>query len=147
VGVDRELLEIYSKYLIVAGAISLASAFLFCFSAYLVVKIFRLVNVKDPPLLLSILSITCALGCFTAYLTLDMLRILSFDTEFQFRIRVPSQVIQQLDRLKIMFMFISFDFDLYKQSIFIASTGREVQADYRVFLRRQLKLQVATLAT
>ena len=135
-GVDRELLEIYSKYLIVAGAISLASAFLFCFSAYLVVKIFRLVNVKDPPLLLSILSITCALGCFTAYLTLDILRILSFDTEFQFRISVPSYVIQQIDRIKIMFMFISFDFDLYKQSIFIASTGRDVQTDYRVFLRR-----------
>jgi hypothetical protein len=48
--------------------------------------------------------------------------------------------------MKVIFMFISFDFDLYKQSIFIASTGREVQADYRVFLRRQLKLQVATLA-
>jgi formate hydrogenlyase subunit 3/multisubunit Na+/H+ antiporter MnhD subunit len=94
VGIDRELLEIYSKYLIVAGAISLASAFLFCFSAYLVVKIFRLVNVKDPPLLLSIMSITCALGCFTAYITMDMLRILSFDTVFQFRITVPGQVIQ-----------------------------------------------------
>ena len=77
-----------------AGAISLASAFLFCFSAYLVVKIFRLVNVKDPPLLLSIMSITCALGWFTAYFTMDMLRILSFDTEFKFRITVPGQVIQ-----------------------------------------------------
>jgi hypothetical protein len=94
VGIDRELLEIYSKYLIVAGAVSLASSFLFCFSAYLVVKIIRLVNVKDPPLLLSIMSITCALGCFTACLTLDMLRILSFDTQFQFRITVPGQIIQ-----------------------------------------------------
>jgi hypothetical protein len=45
-----------------------------------------------------------------------------------------------------MFMFISFVFDLYKQSIFIASTGREVQADYRVFLRRQLRLQIVTSA-
>lgn len=92
-GIDRELLEIYYKYLIVAGAISLASAFLFCFSAYLIVKIFRLVNVKDPPLLLSIMSITCALGCFTAYFTLDILRILSFDTEFQFRITIPAEII------------------------------------------------------
>jgi hypothetical protein len=45
-----------------------------------------------------------------------------------------------------MFMFISFVFDLYKQSIFIASTGKDVKADYRVFLRRQLRLQIATSA-
>ena len=144
-GIDRKLLEIFSKYLIVAGCLSLASAFLFCFSAYLVVKIYRVVNVKDPPILLSIMSILCALGCFTTYLILDMLRILSFDTDFQFRISLTIEIIQQLDRLKAMFMFISFVFDLYKQSVFIASTGIDVQADYRVFLRRHLKLQIATI--
>ena len=41
-----------------------------------------------------------------------------------------------------MFMFLSFIFDLYKQAIFIASTGEAVKGDHRVFLKRQFRLQI-----
>ena len=67
------------KYFFVLGFGIIASTFLFIVAIYLLVKIYRIVHFKgDPPLLLSILSISLALFSLMSFFALDMLRILSW---------------------------------------------------------------------
>ena len=110
-------------YLLVLSFGILASLFLFVAAIYLLVKIFRIVHFKgDPGLILSITSISLALACMFTFYSLDMARILSFDEDF-FILEIDVTITNQIDRMKVMFLFLSLVFDVYKWSIFLASTG------------------------
>ena len=91
-------------------------------------KVYRLIGLKDLPLLLSVISISLALLCLSTVDSLDVVRIFSlYDESINFNISVYK--LQQVDVAKVMFLFFALVFDLYKWCFFIASTGKNVKAD------------------
>ena len=83
-----------------------------------------MVNIKgDPPLLMSITAITLAVLCMLSFYLLDMARLLSFDDEPIIYIEINGVILSQIDQIKLTLMFMSLVFDVYKWSIFLASTG------------------------
>jgi hypothetical protein len=112
------------KYLSVLSIGVLSSTFLFFIGVYLIFKIYRIVHLKgDPALLMSIVSITIALACMMAFNFLGVLRVFSWDNEPFIKFHINGVLLNQIDRLKLAFMFLSLVFDVYKWSIFLASTG------------------------
>ena len=123
-----EAFDKHDTYLYTCFVIIAISLFLLSISLYLVQKIYRLIGLKDLPLMLSIISITLALICSSTNLSLDVVRIVSFyDKSLNFKL--SPYKLNQLDRAKVMFIFFAFVFDLYKWCVFIASTGKNVKAD------------------
>ena len=109
----------------------LASLFLFVMAIYLLVKIFRIVHFKgDPALILSITSISLALGCMITYFILDTIRSLSSVESFFIQFKIHLTLVNEIDRMKVMFLFMSLVFDVYKWSIFLASTGVQNSPTY-----------------
>jgi hypothetical protein len=123
-GQDDIHFQFFWKYLLVISFGILASLFLFVAAMYLLVKIYRIVHFKgDPALILSITSISLALACMFTYDSLDMIRILSFDKDLFIHFEIHSTLVNEIDQMKVMFLFLSLVFDVYKWSIFLASTG------------------------
>ena len=123
-----EAFDKHDTYLYTCFVIIAISLFLLSISLYLVQKVYRLIGLKDLPLMLSIISITLALICSSTNLSLDVVRIVSlYDKSLNFKLSVYK--LYQLDRAKVMFIFFAFVFDLYKWCVFIASTGKNVKAD------------------
>ena len=123
-----EAFDEHDTYLYTCFVIIAISLFLLSISLYLVQKVYRLIGLKDLPLMLSIISITLALICSSTNLSLDVVRIVSlYDKSLNFKLSVYK--LYQLDRAKVMFIFFAFVFDLYKWCVFIAYTGKNVKAD------------------
>jgi hypothetical protein len=127
----------------------LASLFLFVVAIYLLVKIFRIVHFKgDPALILSITSISLALACMITVFFLDTIRSLE-DSFIQFEIHLS--IVSEIDQLKVMFLFLSLVFDVYKWSIFLASTGVQNSPTYfedreRLLTKILIVIQVTMMA-
>ena len=96
------------KYFLVMSFGIIFGGILLCLAIYLIFKIFKLVSFKgDPILVLSILSMTLSLSFYLSFLILDMIRLLSYGNNPIFNLRLNIRIIEQLDRGKLMFMFIS----------------------------------------
>ena len=87
-------------------------------SIYLITKIYRLLRLKDPSLLISIVSITLALICIISgsvvYCIFLYKEFYTYEEMYPFK-RLQSQ----LEALKVMFIFSAFVCDIYKWCIFI----------------------------
>ena len=122
---------------------------MFVVAIYLLVKIFRIVHFKgDPALILSITSISLALACMITFFILDTIRNLE-DSFIQFDIYLT--IVTEIDQLKVMFLFLSLVFDVYKWSIFLASTGLQNSPTYfedreRLLTKILIVVQVTMMA-
>ena len=102
-------------------------------SGFLVMKVFKLVQFQDMPLLLSIISITLALICFFCYncmlliSTIDSNYYYGWDKDFLNTDRGVNLTLA-VDQLKVMFTFCAFVFDLYKWCVFIVATSQTVKS-------------------
>ncbi len=135
---DDSYFKLHWNYLLVTSFGIVASLFLFVAAIYLLVKIFRIVHFKgDPGLILSITSISLALACMFTYWSLDMVRVLSFDEDFFIHFNIHMTLVSQIDRMKVMFLFLSLVFDVYKWSLFLASTGVQISPTYIFFEDRE----------
>jgi hypothetical protein len=90
-------------------------------------------------MILSILSLTLSLTFFLAFYCLDMIRFMTFGKDPIFRFKIDVSFVEQLDRGKIMFMFISQVFDIYKWCIFLASTSSNEMSP-TIFRKREKTL-------
>jgi hypothetical protein len=118
------------KYLLVIMISATAALLLMIIGTYLIIKIFKIVKFKgDPTLLLSISSITLSLGFLISFLVIDGLRIFTIGIDAPLDLTISVKMNQQQDRAKVMLIFVSLVFDLYKWCIFIAFTSPSI-GDY-----------------
>lgn len=81
--------DLHDKFLDITFVNIALSLFLLSLSLYLVQKVYRLIGLNDPPLILSIISISLALIFLASFLSLDVLRIFSFyDESITFNVSV-----------------------------------------------------------
>ena len=94
---------------------------LLSFTVYLIFKIYKLVQLRDPTLLLSVVSIGLSLACMETFCIMDSLRMFAdADSPVNTWTYVTWQ--EQVDSLKVMFLYSAFMFDLYKWCLFIIAT-------------------------
>jgi hypothetical protein len=111
----------HPKLLITIGSTALLDLSLLIFAVYLIFNIYKLVKFNDIPMLLSIISIALALLCLFIFCVMD---IMSFYSEKSyFNTAFGSNLCEQFDSMKVMFIYCAFVFDLYKWCIFIAVSG------------------------
>ena len=116
------------------------SLILLVVSLYLTLKIYRLVQFRDPSLLLSITSITLALICIVSYAVLSSVG--NYAEPDTFFATLPGlTLIQQLFRVGVMFIFCAFVFDLYKWCIFIVATREHNIYNTDSYISQKTKLQ------
>lgn len=113
----------HPKILLTIGLTALLAACLLVFAVYLIFSIYKLVKLHDIPMLLSIVSITLALACLFTFCVMDIWSLYLTDPEAFLNTALGTNVTEQIDALKVMFIFCAFLFDLYKWCIFIAATG------------------------
>ena len=113
------------KLLTALSIVTVLDIGLLSFACYLVYKIYKLLKFTDIPILLSIISITLALLFLLAFCIMD---ITSFNVSNDNFLNTVMGVntSEQVDRLKVMFIYCAFVFDLYKWCIFIAATGTQI---------------------
>ena len=108
------------------AAISLGAVLdfgLLLFAIYLVFKVYMLVKLTDKPMFLSIIAITTSLILLLIFCILDIISLYASDQSYLNTV-IGSNLVTQIDRLKVTFIFCAFIFDLYKWCVFIAATGR-----------------------
>lgn len=115
---------------------------LLVFACFLIFKIYKLVKFSDPPMLLSIISITIALALLLAFCGLDIASFYAADDDF-LNTNLGTDMTEQLDRLKVMLIFCAFVFDLHKWCVFIAATT-PTQVKHSVWHRRLTKGLIVT---
>ena len=98
---------------------------LLIFSSYLVYKIYTLVKFSDKPMLFSIIAIEMSLFLLLIFCILDIISFKVNDDNF-LNTGLGLSMMEQIDRLKVMFIYCAFVFDLYKWCIFIAATGTTI---------------------
>lgn len=106
---------------------------LLAFALYLIVKVYKLIKFTDLPMLLSVISVALALICLLIFCILDIASIIAADASF-LKTNSGQNLIEGFDRLKVLFLYCSLVFDLYKWCIFIAAT--EVTIDVERLKRR-----------
>lgn len=109
------------KFDTVMSIMGVVTGLLFIFSVYLIQSVYRLVKFKDLPLLLSICSLALSVFCklfIKNHLIIGLLLycILSVARDF---ISVDnylntSDLLREIDYLKVVFLFCTLVFDLYK---------------------------------
>ncbi len=98
------------------------------FAVYLIFKVYRLVKFTDVPMLLSIISIALASLCLLVFCILDIISFFIPQGSF-LDTNAGGNFIETFDRLKVLFLYCSFVFDLYKWCIFIAATEAKVDIE------------------
>lgn len=132
--------EINFKLLIVIGIASIIDCGLLIFAFYLVFKVYKLVKFTDMPMLLSIIAITLSLILLLVFCAFDIASLYVPETDW-FNRSEGTIITEQIDRLKVMFIYCAFIFDLYKWCVFIAATSKS-----KITLKqRQKKLTLALI--
>lgn len=118
-------------HLKILATISLSAVLDVCllaFALYLIVKVYKLIKFTDLPMLLSVISVALALICLLIFCILDIVSMFVADSSF-FDTNSGQNLIEGFDRFKVLFLYCSFVFDLYKWCIFIAATEVTIDVD------------------
>ena len=138
------------KLLGVTWAMTALNLVLVFASSFLVVKVYKLVQFQDMPLLLSIISITLSLICFFCYNTMQLVRTIESNyyygwDEYFLNTGRGVNLILAVDQLKVMFTFCAFVFDLYKWCVFIVATSQTVKSSGEEGNEKKQRLMVRIL--
>lgn len=133
----------HPKILLTIGLTALLAACLLVFAVYLIFSIYKLVKFHDVPMLLSIISIALALACLVTFCVMDIWSLYLDDPRAFLNTALGTNVTEQIDALKVMFIFCAFVFDLYKWCIFVAATSQTISVNKDLLQVRHKQLQVA----
>lgn len=135
----------HAKLLVMLSLNSLLDLCLLAFATYLIIKIYKLIKFTDIPMFLSIISIAMALLCLFIFCLMD---IISFYQEEESFLNTPFgiNIAEQVDSLKVMFIYCAFVFDLYKWCLFLIATGTTVNIKCGLLQARQKYLRIGLIA-